>query len=57
MKLVEILLAFLLPPLAVAMKTGLSHKVVIALLLQLIGYVPAVIYALYVINRDQPTPA
>lgn len=57
MKLVEILLAFLLPPLAVAMKTGLSHKVLIALLLQLIGYVPAVIYALYVVTRDQPTPA
>jgi uncharacterized membrane protein YqaE (UPF0057 family) len=51
-KLVEILLAFLLPPAAVALKTGLSRKLLIALLLQLLGHIPGVIYALYVISRD-----
>ena len=57
MKLAEIILAFLLPPLAVALRTGLSRKVLIALLLQLLGHIPGVIYALYVISRDQPSPA
>jgi uncharacterized membrane protein YqaE (UPF0057 family) len=56
-KLVEIILAFLLPPVAVALKTGLNRKVLIALLLQLLGHIPGVIYALYIISRDQPTIA
>jgi uncharacterized membrane protein YqaE (UPF0057 family) len=56
-KLTEIILAFLLPPLAVALRTGLSRKVLIALLLQLLGHIPGVIYALYIISRDQPSPA
>jgi uncharacterized membrane protein YqaE (UPF0057 family) len=56
-KIVEIVLALLLPPVAVAVKTGLSRKLLIALLLELLGHIPAVIYALYVVSRDQPTPA
>ena len=55
MKLVEIILAFLLPPLAVALRTGLTGKVLIALVLQLLGHIPGVIYALYVISHDQPS--
>jgi uncharacterized membrane protein YqaE (UPF0057 family) len=51
------ILAFLLPPLAVALRTGLSRKILIALLLQLLGHIPDVIYALYVISRDQPDRA
>jgi uncharacterized membrane protein YqaE (UPF0057 family) len=52
-RLVEIILAFLLPPLAVALKTGLSSKVLIALVLQLLGHIPGVIYALYILSREQ----
>ncbi len=52
MKVVEIVIAFLLPPLAVAMKKGLSRKVLIALVLQLLGHIPGVIYALYVITQE-----
>jgi uncharacterized membrane protein YqaE (UPF0057 family) len=56
-KLIEIILAFLLPPLAVALRTGLSGKVFLALLLQLLGHIPGVIYALYIISHDQPAIA
>ncbi len=52
MKLLEIVVAFLLPPLAVGMKKGLSSKVLIAALLMLLGHIPGVIYALYVITND-----
>jgi len=41
-----------MPPLAVGMKKGLSSKVLIAALLMLLGHIPGVIYALYVITND-----
>lgn len=53
MKVLEILVAFFLPPLAVLLKKGLSKQVLIALVLQLLGHIPGVIYALYVITRDE----
>ncbi|MDT7618937.1 MAG: Proteolipid rane potential modulator [Pseudonocardiales bacterium] len=59
MRLLEIVIAFLLPPLAVALKEGLDHKlrkVLIALVLQLVAHIPGVIYALWVITRE-PTRA
>ncbi len=52
MKILEIVIAFLLPPLAVALKKGLGSKVLIALVLQLLGHIPGVIYALYIITND-----
>ncbi len=39
-----ILIAFFLPPVSVAMKKGLSSKVLIALLVQLCGHIPRGIY-------------
>lgn len=51
-KILEIVIAFLLPPLAVALKKGLGKKVLIALVLQLLGHVPGVIYAFYIITKD-----
>jgi len=52
MKVLEIVIAFLLPPVAVALKKGLGRKVLIALVLQLLGHIPGVIYALYIITQD-----
>ncbi len=43
---------FFLPPVSVAMKKGLSSKVLIALLLQLCGHIPGVIYGIYVVTRE-----
>lgn len=50
-KLLEIIIAFLLPPVAVWMKKGLNGQVLIALALWLLGHIPGVIYALWVISQ------
>jgi len=52
MTVLEGLIAFFLPPVSVAMKKGLSSKVLIALLLQLCGHIPGVIYGIYVVTRE-----
>ncbi len=57
MKLVEIVLAFLLPPLAVGLKKGWNRQVLIALVLWLLGHIPGVIYALWVISQPDEHPA
>ena len=51
MTLLEIIIAFLLPPVAVWMKKGFNSQVIIALVLWLLGHIPGVIYALWVITR------
>jgi uncharacterized membrane protein YqaE (UPF0057 family) len=51
MKLAEIILAFLLPPLAVWLKNGFNRQVLIAFVLWILGHIPGVIYALWVISR------
>jgi uncharacterized membrane protein YqaE (UPF0057 family) len=51
MTLVDILLAFLLPPLVVGLRTGSVKKVLLAIVLMLLGHIPAIIYALYVISH------
>ncbi len=48
MSLFTIITCVLLPPLAVFMKTGLSGKLLINILLSILGWVPGVIHALYV---------
>lgn len=51
MSLLSIILCVLLPPLAVFMKTGLSGKFLINILLSILGWVPGVIHAFYVLSR------
>lgn len=48
MSLLTIILCVLLPPLAVFMRTGLSGKFIVNIILTLIGWIPGVIHALYV---------
>jgi uncharacterized membrane protein YqaE (UPF0057 family) len=48
MSILSIVLAILLPPLAVFLKHGLGGKFLISILLTLIGWLPGVIYAFYV---------
>jgi uncharacterized membrane protein YqaE (UPF0057 family) len=55
-KLIEIIIAFLIPPLAVGLKKGLNRQVFIALLLWLLGHIPGVIYALWVISQPDERP-
>jgi len=49
--LIAIILAFFLPPLGVAIKDGLGVSFIINCLLTLLGFVPGVIHALFVILR------
>ncbi|OAY71987.1 hydrophobic protein OSR8-like [Ananas comosus] len=51
----EILLAIVLPPLGVFLRYGCcSCEFLIALLLTILGYIPGIIYAVYVIVAVQP---
>ncbi|KAG0560189.1 hypothetical protein M758_10G156300 [Ceratodon purpureus] len=46
---VDVLLAIILPPLGVFLKYGLRSEFWICLLLTILGYIPGIIYAVYVI--------
>jgi uncharacterized membrane protein YqaE (UPF0057 family) len=52
-KLLLIILCFFLPFLAVLIRYGPCMKVVWALLLQLIGHFPGVIYGIYQVTRER----
>jgi len=49
-----IILCFFFPFVAVLIHDGLSIKVLWALLLQLLGHFPAVIYGIYQVTREGP---
>lgn len=49
MKLIEIIAAIFLPPLGVALKVGLGKQFWINVLLTLLGFIPGIIHALWVI--------
>ncbi len=51
MKIFEIILAILIPPLAVGMKTGLSNTFWLNLILTLIFFIPGMIHALIVVTK------
>ena len=48
-KLLLIIIAILLPPLAVFLKKGVGVELLISLVLTLLGYLPGILYALYLI--------
>ncbi len=48
---IKILFAVLLPPLGVAMEVGLSKQFWINILLTLLGFIPGIIHAVYVIAK------
>ncbi|CAK9199823.1 unnamed protein product [Sphagnum troendelagicum] len=47
----EIFLAIILPPIGVFLKYGCSVEFWLCLLLTIIGYIPGIIYAIYVLVR------
>lgn len=51
MTLLEIIFAIILPPVAVAMRRGLSGAFWLNLLLTLIGWLPGVIHAFYILSK------
>jgi uncharacterized membrane protein YqaE (UPF0057 family) len=54
MSILEIILAIILPPLAVGLKKGIGSAFLINILLTLIGWLPGVIHAFYVLSRRTP---
>ncbi len=51
MSILDIILAIILPPVPVALRFGLSGKFWLNVLLTLIGWLPGVIHALYVLSK------
>lgn len=47
-----VILNFLCPPLAVALKAGLGEEFIICLVLTLLAYFPGLIYGFYILLRD-----
>ena len=53
MSVIEIILAIFLPPVAVALRFGLGGKFWLNVLLTIVGIVPGVIHAFYVLSRSR----
>ena len=51
-----IILAVLFPPVAVAIRYGISGTFFLNLLLSLLGWLPGVIYALWVLSKGGQVP-
>ncbi|HEX2254649.1 MAG TPA: YqaE/Pmp3 family membrane protein [Thermoanaerobaculia bacterium] len=57
MKLIKILLAIFLPPIAVLLERGLSFSLLLNVLLTLLAWLPGAIHALMVVtSAPEPTP-
>ena len=54
-KILLIVLCLFLPFLAVLLHEGLTRRVLWAILFQLIGHIPGVVYGIYVVTKE-PTP-
>ncbi|MDJ0574838.1 MAG: YqaE/Pmp3 family membrane protein [Xenococcaceae cyanobacterium MO_234.B1] len=52
MKIVQILASILVPPLGVFLVTGISTALIINILLTLLGWVPGVIHALWILSKQ-----
>lgn len=53
MDFVRILIAILLPPLGVFLKVGFGASFWINILLTLLGYIPGIVHAVWVIAREE----
>lgn len=49
--LAEIILSVILPPLGVALEVGITKQFWINVLLTLLGYIPGVVHAVYIIAK------
>jgi uncharacterized membrane protein YqaE (UPF0057 family) len=52
MKILQIVASILLPPLGVFLVTGVSSALVINILLTLLGWIPGVIHALWILSKQ-----
>jgi len=54
MTVIDYLVAIFLPPLGVFLKTGCGADFLINILLTILGWLPGVIHAFYVISKHDP---
>ncbi len=52
MDLVRIICAVVLPPLGVFLQTGLSTQLLVNILLTLLGYIPGIVHAVWIIAKE-----
>lgn len=57
MDLIRVLFAIILPPLGVFLQEGLGKHFWLNILLTILGYVPGIVHAVYIIARDKPAHA
>lgn len=57
MDLLRILVAILIPPLGVFLQVGLGGAFWLNLLLTILGYIPGIIHAIYIILKRGPATA
>ncbi|MFU8865980.1 MAG: YqaE/Pmp3 family membrane protein [Rhodobacterales bacterium] len=57
MDIVRIIIAVILPPLGVFLQEGLGKHFWINILLTILGYVPGIVHAVYIIARKGRRPA
>lgn len=50
-KLLLIIIAILIPPLAVGLKTGIGGHLILNIILTLLFYIPGLLHALYVVLK------
>jgi uncharacterized membrane protein YqaE (UPF0057 family) len=53
MSFAEVILAIFFPPISVLMRYGLKGKLWMNILLTIVGWVPGVIHAFYVLSKEQ----
>jgi len=51
MDIIRIIIAFLLPPLGVFLQEGLGKHFWINIILTLLGYIPGIVHAIYIIIK------
>lgn len=51
--IIQIILALLLPPLSVLLQKGVGKQLVINIILTILGWLPGVVHALYLIAQDK----
>ena len=56
MDIIRIILSILLPPVGVALQVGLTTQFWINVILTLLGYIPGVIHAIYIILTRNGAP-
>lgn len=52
MKIIQVVASILLPPLGVFLMTGVSSALIINILLTLLGWIPGIIHALWILSKQ-----